>query len=503
MKTLEQKLLGGYTYLRSDAYSIQSSTTGGLASPGLYSLENSNVFLPARESQIAYEKSGLYAQLSLDYKKFLFLEGSFRNDKSTALPTENSNYNYYSIGSSLIFSELVQADWLSLGKVRINYAQVGNDPAAGRLGAKVNNYGIDGNPLFGNSPTYLDFANLKPETQKAWEAGLEMSMFKNRLNFDLSLYKTNTEDQIFNVPQSTSTGRNFATVNAGEIENKGIELALSGKVIKTQDFTWDLGVNWSTNKNTVVSLNQGRDNLLLATFQGGASLNATVGQSYGTLRGKDYTYDANGNKVIDADGFYVLASNKVIGNTQAKWLGGISNKFSYKNLSLNFLIDVKKGGDIFSLDQAYGQETGIYDLGINDLGNSVRNPLTTGADSGGVILAGVHADGTPNTTRIDASTSGGTAFSSDVNPTKAYVYDGSFVKLREVGFTYTVPSQILDKLKLKGLSFSVIGNNVWIIQKNLPYSDPEAGSSAGNIQGFQSGVMPATKVYSFNVKLNF
>ncbi|TPG40025.1 SusC/RagA family TonB-linked outer membrane protein [Flavobacterium pectinovorum] len=497
------KALGGYTYLRSDAYSIQSSTTGGLASPGLYSLENSNVFLPARESQISYEKSGLYAQLSLDYNKFLFLEGSFRSDKSTALPSENSNYNYYSIGTSLIFSEFVQADWLSLGKVRINYAQVGNDPAAGRLGAKVNNYGIDGNPLFGNSPTYLNFANLKPETQKAWEAGLEMSMFKNRLNFDLSLYKTNTEDQIFNVPQSTSTGVNYATVNAGEIENKGIELALSGKVIKTQDFTWDLGVNWSTNKNTVVSLNQGRDNLLLATFQGGASLNATVGQSYGTLRGTDYTYDANGNRVIDASGFYVLNKNQVIGNTQAKWLGGISNKFSYKNLSLNFLIDIKKGGDIFSLDQAYGRETGIYDLGINDLGNSVRDPLTSGNDSGGVILPGVHADGTANTTRIDASTSGGTAFSSDTNPTKAYVYDGSFVKLREVGFTYSVPSQISDKLKLKGLSFSVIGNNLWIIQKNLPYADPEAGSSAGNIQGFQSGVMPATKVYSFNVKLNF
>ena len=498
------KALGGYTFLRSDAYSIQSSTTGGLASPGLYTLENSNVFLPARESQITYEKSGLYAQLSLDYKKTLFLEGSFRNDKSTALPTENSNYNYYSIGSSLIFSELLHQDWLSLGKVRINYAQVGNDPAAGRLGAKVNNYGIDGNPLFGNSPTYLDFANLKPETQKAWEAGLEMTMFKNRLSFDLSLYKTNTEDQIFNVPQSTSTGVNYSTVNAGDIENKGIELALSGKVIKTDNFTWDLGINWSTNKNTVKSLNQGRDNLLLADFQGGASLNATVGQSYGALRGTDYTYDSKGNRVVDEDGFYVLESNKVIGNTQAKWIGGVSNRFAYKNIAFSFLIDVKKGGDIFSLDQAYGQETGIYDLGLNDLGNSVRNPLTGGNDSGGVILPGVKEDGTPNTTRIDASTSGtGTAFSSDSNPTKAYIYDGSFVKLREVALTYTVPSQILDKLKLKGLSFSVIGNNLWIIQKNLPYADPEAGSSAGNIQGFQSGVMPATKVYSFNVKLNF
>jgi hypothetical protein len=392
---------------------------------------------------------------------------------------------------------------LNLGKVRINYAQVGNDPAAGKLGAKVNNYGLDGNPLFGNSNTYLDFANLKPEIQKAWEAGLEMGMFKNRLNFDLSLYKTNTENQIFNVPQSTATGVNYATVNAGEIQNKGIEIALSGKPVKIENFTWDLGVNWSKNENTVVSLNQGRDNLLLANFQGGASLNATVGESYGTLRGTDYTYDASGNKVIDANGFYVLNKNQVIGNTQAKWIGGISNRFTYKNISFNFLIDMKRGGDIFSLDQAYGQETGIYDLGVNDLGNSVRNPVTGGADSGGVILAGVHADGTPNTTRIDASTSGGTAFSSDTNPTKAYFYDGSFVKLREVGLTYSLPSRLLDKMSIKGMSFSIIGNNLWIIDKNLPYADPEAGSSAGNIQGFQSGVMPATKIYSFNVKLNF
>ncbi|MBE8727706.1 SusC/RagA family TonB-linked outer membrane protein [Flavobacterium hungaricum] len=497
------KALAGYTFLRSDAYSIQASTTGGLAKAGLYSLDNSNVFLPAKESQITYEKSGLYGQLSLDYKKYIFLEGSYRLDKSTALPQENNNYSYYSIGSSLIFSELVQADWLSLGKVRLNYAQVGNDPAAGRLGAKVNNYGLEGNPLFGNSTTYLDFANLKPETQKAWEAGLEMSMFKNRLNFDVSLYKTNTEDQIFNVPQSTATGVNYSTVNAGEIENKGIEIALSGKPIKTENFTWDIGVNWSKNQNTVVSLNQGRDNLLLANFQGGASLNATVGQPYGTLRGRDYTYDTNGNKVVDEDGYYILAENKVIGNTQAKWIGGVSNRLTYKNISFNFLIDVKKGGDIFSLDQAYGRETGIYDLGVNDLGNSVRDPLTSGADSGGYILPGVHEDGTPNTTRIDASTSGGTAFSSDTNPTKAYVYDGSFVKLREVGLSYTLPSKFLDKMYIKGMTFSVIGNNLWIIDKNLPFADPEAGSSAGNIQGYQSGVMPATKVYSFNVKLNF
>jgi TonB-linked SusC/RagA family outer membrane protein len=508
------KALAGYTFLTSNAASLRGSTTGGLASAGLYSLANSNVFLPPTESNITYAKSGLYGQLSLDYKKAFFIEGSYRNDRSSALPKENSRYNYYSLGTSLIFSEFIKADWFSLGKLRFNYAQVGNDPLPGRLSAKINNYGIDGNPLFGNSTTYLNFAGLKPEIQKALEAGLELGMFKNRLNLDLSLYKTNTDNQIFNVPQSTSTGVNFATVNAGEIENNGIEIALSGKPIKTKDFSWDLGINWSTNKNTVISLNQGRENLNLANFSGGVSLNATVGNSFGTLRGTDYVYDANGNKVIDANGFYALATNKVIGNTQAKWIGGVSNKFTYKNISFNFLIDVKKGGDIFSLDQAYGQETGLYNenAGLNDLGNPIRNPISDENGDpldpklfaiGGVILPGVLADGTPNNIRIDASTSGGTAFSSDTNPAKANIYDASFIKLREIGLTYSLSSKMLDSMKIKGMSFSIVGNNLWIIDKKLPYADPEAGSSAGNIQGFQSGVMPATKVYSFNLKLNF
>lgn len=499
------KLLGGYTFLRSEANSLHGSTIGGLANPGLYSLANSNVFLPPIESQIPYEKSGLYAQASFDYKRLLFLEGSFRHDESTALPQENNSYNYFSVGSSLIFSEFIKTDWLSLGKVRVSYAEVGNDPLAGRLGARVNNYGLNGNPLFGNSSTYLDFKNLKPELQKAWEAGLELGLFKNRANLDLSLYKSNTANQIFNVPQSTATAFSYATVNAGEIENKGIEIALSGTPIQTQDFTWQIGINWSKNQNKVVSLNQGRENLQLANFQAGASLNATIGQPYGTIRGTDYVYDAKGNKVIGDDGLYLQDEDKVLGNTQAKWIGGISNKFTYKNVSLSFLIDVKKGGSIFSLDQAFGTETGMYNnsAGLNDLGNPVRNPVTTGPDSGGVILPGVLEDGTPNNIRTDASTSGGTAFSSDTNPQKAYVYDASFVKLREMSITYSLPSKYLDKMFIKGLSFSVLGNNLWIIHKNLPYADPEAGSSAGNIQGYQSGVMPSVKVYSFNVKLNF
>ena len=198
----------------------------------------------------------------------------------------------------------------------------------------------------------VDFKNLKSEELKSWEFGIESAMLKNRLSFDISLYQSNATNQIFSVPQSTSTGFAFSQINAGEMQNKGIEVSLFGSPVKTKDFEWQVGVNWSKNKNEVVSLNQGRDNLQLASWQGGVTLNATVGEAYGTMRGTDYVYDANGNKTVDADGHYLTASNKVIGNIQADWIGGVSNRITYKDFSLNFLIDMKKGGSVFSLDQS-------------------------------------------------------------------------------------------------------------------------------------------------------
>ncbi|TRW26362.1 SusC/RagA family TonB-linked outer membrane protein [Flavobacterium zepuense] len=495
------KALLGTTFIKSKLDSFDGSTTGGLATAGIFTLANSNTFVAPVESQIDYEKQGLYGQLSLDYNKLVYLEGSYRTDSSTALPTNNNNYDYYSIGGSFILSELVKKDWLSLLKLRASYAVVGNDPAAGLLGARVNNGILNGNLLFGNSTTHVDFDKLKPEKQKSTELGIEASMFNSRLAFDVSVYKNNTEDLIYNVPQTSSTGYSFSQINAGEIENKGIEVSISGTPIKTADFEWDVRVNWAKNKNEVVSLDAGRENLQLASFQDGVTLNATLGESYGTLRGTGYTYDGNGNRVVDENGYYIPASDQIIGNIQADWIGGIYNRFTYKAVSLSALIDVKHGGDVFSLDQSYGQYTGLYPetAGNNELGNPVRNAV---ADGGGVLNQGVHEDGTPNTTRVDANYVG-SAFGTDGNPAKAFVYDASYVKLREVAVTYSFPAKMLEKTFIKNLSLSFLGNNLWIIHKNLPYADPEAGASSGNIQGFQSGVMPSVKMYSFNLKASF
>lgn len=495
------KALAGSTFIKSKTDSFDGSTTGGLVAPGLFTLANSNSFVAPIESEINYEKHGIYAQLSLDFQKFLYLEGSVRKDKSSALPQSNNSYNYYSVGGSFVISELMDQSWMNLLKLRASYAVVGNDPGAGLAGFRTNNGILNGNLLFSNSTTFVDFQKLKPENQKTLEFGIEGSMFDNRLGFDVAVYRNNTEDLIYRVPQSGSTGYSTSLINAGETENKGVEVSLSGTPIKTKDFSWDLRLNWSRNRNRVVSLDAGRDNLVLATFQDGVSLNATMGQPYGTLRGTDYVYDESGNRVVDEDGYYLFAVDKVIGNIQADWFGGIYNRFTYKNLALNVLIDIKKGGDIFSLDQAYGQYTGLYPetAGTNDLGNPVRNSIANG---GGIILPGVHEDGTVNQTRIESNYVGA-AYGTLTEPNRAFVYDASYVKLREVGLTYTFSQKMLDRSFFKGLSVSVLGNNLWIIDKNVPYADPEAGASSGNVQGYQSGVMPTTRVYSLNLKASF
>ncbi|MCE3076674.1 SusC/RagA family TonB-linked outer membrane protein [Chryseobacterium gwangjuense] len=501
---LNALFVAGGQFMDQHQRSTENSTTGGLIIPGLYTVGNSRAYYPSIENNIRGQKAGIYAQASVDYDKYLFLEGTIRNDTSTALPKSNRNYTYFSLGSSFVFSELFKSSWLNFGKVRLSYAEVGNDMAFGKPGFFSSRGTVSGLPMADISNTYVNFDALKPERQKSWEVGLETSMFKRRVTLDVSLYKTNTKDLLFSVPQSPSTSYSFSLINAGETQNKGVEVALGLVPLKSSDFQWDINVNWSKNKNTVVALNQGRNNLQLASFQE-TTLNATVGEAYGTFRGTGFVYDANGNKVVDDDGHYLVATDRVLGNIQADWIGGIYNTFRYKNFSFGFLIDVKKGGSVYSLDQSYGGLTGVYDYsaGLNDLGNPIRNPLTNGSNSGGIILPGVKQDGTPNDIRIDASYAGG-AFGTDAGiPQEAFIYDASYVKLREAKISYTLPSDLLKNTFIKGMTLSLLGQNLWIIHKNLPDADPEAGTSSGNIQGFQSGVMPSTRIYSFNVKLDF
>jgi len=498
----------GTNYRSNMVSSVFASTNGGLVVPELYSLSNTvNPSLSPIEHENRIAVLGVYSQVSLGYKNMAYLDATIRRDQSSTLPAENSAYLYPSISGNFIFSQVLDADWLSFGKVRANYAEVGNDAPFASIYDTYSKPSPFGSTTLFSVPSTKNNSALKPERTKSLEAGIEMMFKDNRVGVDFAVYKNNTIDQILPVSISTATGYSTKYVNSGEIENKGIELSLFATPIKTTDFSWDLILNWSKNVNKVVSLYEGVDNLQLGSFQGGISINATVGEPYGIIQGTDWVYDdATGEKVINStgyhDGYYKISStsDKVLGNINPDWNAGLTNRFNYKDFSLSFLLDYQKGGSIFSLDQWYGQGTGLYANTVftNDLGNPVRNTL---ADGGGIILDGVKEDGTPNDIRVRGDNYA--LFGWARNPNAMFVYDASYLKLRELVLTYKLPKKMIGESFIKGASVSFVGSNLWIIFKNLPDADPESGVSSGNLQGWQSGVLPTTRNFGINVNLQF
>ncbi|KFF05155.1 SusC/RagA family TonB-linked outer membrane protein [Flavobacterium reichenbachii] len=486
----------GMNLRRDNRENVLSSTIGGLVTPGKYALSNSRYALPFPiEQKYTKQVNGIYAQASLGYKDTYFLDASVRRDESSTLPKGDNAYVYPAVSGSILFSNLIQQKWLNLGKFRMNYAEVGNDADALQL---VNTYTRSSN--FNNEPMYTlpntnNNSNLKPERTKSFEVGLETSMLDRRLGFDVTYYKTNSVDQIVSAAVSSASGFTNAWVNGGNIENKGLEIQITGTPVKTKDFSWDISVNWSNNKSRVISLPGGIGNLQLAGFQGGVTTNATLNEAYGSIKGTDYVY-TNGERTIDQKtGKYMITttSDNTIGNITPDWIGGVRNKLSYKNVSLAFLIDTQKGGDIFSLDMYYGLATGLY-----------KETAEGNIRQTGVLNAGVAPDGTPNKVVSQNPGTYSNNYGYLAEPAKAFVYDASYVKLREVSISYNFPKKMFEGTFVNSATFSLLGSNLWIISKNLPYADPESGLSSGNkSRGYSVGSLPTTRDIGFNLTFKF
>lgn len=486
--------LAGINLRRNRVTSVHSATSGGLVIPNLYAISNSVGTIPAPlETDRPRAVDGYFAGATLTFREFITLDGSFRRDISSTLPENANAYNYYALSGSYLFSQNLDLDWLSYGKIRANYATVGSDAPWGSISDVYTKPNPFGSTLLFSLPDTKNNSALRPEMTTSREVGLEVAFLKNRFGFNASYYHTNTVDQIMPVAVSLATGYTSKFINAGNVQNKGIELSVYGAPIRNENFSWNVNINFSRNRNKVLSLYENSTNLQLASFQGGVSLNASVGRPFGELQGRTYEY-IDGQRVVNDNGLWKVSSttSNVIGNINPDWIGGISNTLRYKNLSLNFLVDVRKGGDLFSLDMYYGSAAGLYPrtVGLNDKGNPVRDAVE---DGGGVILPGVTADGEPNNQRVTI-----TSNNSFYEPQSEFVYDASYVKLREMALSYSInedwyPDGIQD------LEVSLIGRNLWIIHKNVPYADPEENLSSGNIQGYQSGSYPAVRTLGLNV----
>jgi outer membrane receptor protein involved in Fe transport len=502
--------LVGTNLRRSEDQWTSASTNGGLALPGVWSLANS-VATPAAPTEYdgIREVNGVYGSATLSYNELLTLDGSIRRDVSSTLPKGSNVYYYPSVALGFVFSKLLQnAQWLSFGKVSANYAEVGADAPVYSVFDTYKILTPYSGSAVGSLNTTKNNANLKPERTSSEEANLELAFLNNRLGLTASYYSTKTIDEILPVTVSAATGFSSEYENAGSMTNHGLELSVNGSPVKTRDLEWNIRINWSENRNKVVKLftdGSGAEakDLQLGGFPFGPSLNAPLGAAYGQLRGSDFIY-TNGKPTVTAAGAYEKTpdENEVIGTIQPKWIGGINNSLRFKDFTLSFLIDIKQGGNVFSLDQDFGQYDGLYPntAGKNAKGNPKRSDVSAG---GGVILPGVTSDGKPNTTYISDGYAGA-AYGFGAAPDKDFVYDASYIKLREAIISYSLPHKLLVNTKsVKTVQLSLIGHNLWIIHKNLLYADPEAGTSFGNISGFQSGAYPSVREVSFNVKVIF
>lgn len=476
-------------------------TQAGLTIPNYYNLKNAASVL-IDNNKFHKRVGSIYGSASVGYKDFLYLDATIRNDRSSTLPIQNNSYVYPSATGSFVFSQLdaiKELSWLSFGKVRLGWAKVGNDTDPYQL-YKVYKaqQAFEGLPSYA-LPKTLNNALLKPEMTASWETGLNLQFLKNRIGIDVTYYNNNSHNQILPVPVSQAVGYEFKVLNAGKINNKGIEVTLNATPVKTGSFEWNSTINWSKNRNKVVELDELVNTLTLSSSL--VSLVAREKESYGQILGTDFVYAPDGQRVIKADGTYMNTTQLVpLGSVLPDYLFGFQNHFRYKNFNLGFLIDGRVGGKFFSQTYKVGMYAGILD---KTAANNVRET--------GVVLDGVkanvefHPDGTytvsdavKNETNVSAQQWARNEYN---GPTAFSVFDATFVKLREVTFGYTIP--LKPNKFAKNLGVSVYGRNLWNIYTKSKYIDPEATSSSGNVQGIEGGNIPTPLSYGFNINVKF
>ena len=472
-----------------------TSTVGGLSVPDFFNVENS-VERPTVDDNLDRRRiNSVFGQASIGFRDMIFLEGTLRNDWTSTLPAGNNSFLYPSVNASFVISEigaLKGNNVLSFGKLRVGYAQVGNDadqPYRTQLTYQPRvNFGP--NPSY-RVPLVRNNLALKPEATNSFEVGLETRFLQDRLTFDASYYSTVSTDQIFEVPISGASGYTSQVINAGKVTNKGLELSLNATPVQTTDFTWTVGVNWARNRNKLVELAPGISNYRLANGPFGASINARVGEPLGTIVGIDYVYN-NGRKVVDENGVYAFSPTQVpLGSVLADWTGGLNTGLTWKGLSLNALLTGQMGGKLYSLSSLFGKYSGMMQETTDD---NIRQLW--------MIADGVKENADGSFSENDIEVRPQDFFSSMFGHGAAFVYDASFVKLRELSLGYSLPQSLIGKTPFNTVTVSVIGRNLALLYSRVPHVDPESATAgSGNIQGYEGGALPSLRSYGFSINL--
>lgn len=470
-----------------------------LAVPEYYNLSNA-ANLYANASYSILKKSGIFTDINLSYKEYLFLNVTARQDRWSSF---NKNITYPSTSLAFVFSDFVKQKWFSFGKARIAYAQAGKGPSPY---SNQTNYakpffsdgftdGLGfpylGQNGFGISTTFFD-PDIKPETTTSQEFGLDLRFFDSRVRLDFTYYNQKSEDIILQMPLASSSGFRAMYTNSGSMENKGIELFATGTAIKNKNFSWDIGLNFSRNRNEVLSLANGVDEVAPEEAFTSAQAFAIVGSPYGAIYGTKWKRNDAGQLIIGANGLPQVEATKTnLGNPYPDWMMGLRNSFTYKGVRLTGLLDIRQGGVAWN-----GTTARLNRLGRTE-GSADRNRT--------YVIEGVNAsDGKPNTTAISANAYWST-FKGDggLYATENAIEDVSWVRLRELGLSYTLKVKAIEKY-IKSVDLGVVGKNLWL-KTDYTGVDPETSltGAGSNIGGFDYFNNPGVKSWIFSLKANF
>lgn len=513
--------------IRTNTLENNNQMAPKLAIAGVYTLNNSRVPLISSNYYSKLKTYSLFGSAQIGFKRYVYLNLTARNDWSSSLPIESQSYFYPSVNGSFILSEAldITSKQVNFIKLRGGWSQVGKATSAYQL---INTYNFStpfkGNPQLNAATTNLN-PNLKPEETRSVEAGVEGRFFDNRVHLDVSLYNMNSYNQILAVDVSPSTGYEKELINGGKINNKGIEVQLNVQPLRTETFTWDMMINYSSNHSKVVRVDKaGKKKSYVLGSEGTVQVLAAIDKPYGMLFGTAYERNDKGQIIIDASGRPVVSPDKkYLGQYTPDWLGSINNSFSWKSFHLSFLVDAHVGGSLFSVTNRYGQFTGVlastlpgrdaahggllyYYPGNDNSKQAVALPAGSNSAPGGatvhedgIIAKGVFSNGKKNDIIIAAQD----YYKTIRNVDEEYVYDASYVKLREVKLGYQLPFNFIKRIGLQHASVALVGRNLWIISKHTPNIDPENAFNTGNAQGLEHFAIPSVRSIGVNINLKF
>ena len=486
------------------------ASMGKLTAPDLFSLNNGPKDQLVITETYSHKKiNSLYGTLGINYDGWAFLDATFRNDWSSALAKKNRSFFYPSVSVSWVISDMVNKigkvmpEWFTYAKVRASLAQVGNDMDPYQLYDSYTISSIGGQPTADQGKIKYD-ADVRSELITSWEVGTELKFFNNRLGVDFAWYKTNAKRQLMNVPMNNLSGYESMKINAGNIQNTGIELMLNARPVETSDFSWDTQLNISKNNSKIIELLPGHPGMRYSLGGSDAlQIYAVAGGVYGEIWGTKYqrVEDPNspyyGQLLLSDSGLPQATSERYkIGEQQPDMMAGWTNSFTYKNFGFSFLIDGRFGGDIFSFTNLELQRSGIAEV------------TAPGGKREDIVVPGVvkQADGTyaPNQTPVSLQQYYQALGTGRAGISEAYVYDATNIRLRNVSLTYSFPSSMLKKTPIQRLKLGVSVNNVWMIKSNLDGIDPESVyATSTNATGMENASAPTSRTYLFNVTLGF